>query len=518
MFLLNLKSEMMKKLYYFLSAILIITISCKEAQKKKTDSLPEKVTLTKEQLLDKIKGGWAGQTIGCTYGGHTEFRYNGTMIQDYVKIEWNDTIVKWWYDNIPGIYDDVYMDATFVKVFDRLGLDAPADSFATAFATAEYPLWHANQTARYNLLNGIKAPESGHWKNNFHAEDIDFQIEADFAGLMTPGMINSGVAICDKIGHIMNYGDGYYGGVYVSAMYSLAFISDDIELIVNEALKVIPAESTFHQCMSDVIKYHKQYPADWKQTWFEMQRKWTEDAYCGVFDAFNIEAKINCAYILIGLLYGEKDFTKTMDISTRCGYDSDCNPASAAGILGTMIGYKHIPQTYLTSLKQAEDIDFAHTHASLNDIYTMSYNQALAMIKREGGSISDNAVEIKVQSPQTIPLEVSFAGLYPTKQIKENKPLTGTKEITFEGKGIIFNGWIKGDKNYVAKVKLFIDGQLAEEAELPADFRTRRNEISYKFDIPYGKHTATLKWENPEKGAEINITDILIYSDEPPKK
>ena len=42
---------------------------------------------------------------------------------------------------------------------------------------------------------------------------------------------------CDRIGHIMAYGDGWYGGVYVAAMYSLAYVSDDIEYIVTEGLK-----------------------------------------------------------------------------------------------------------------------------------------------------------------------------------------------------------------------------------------------------------------------------------------
>ena len=37
------------------------------------------VEISKEVLLDKIKGGWAGQTIGCTYGGPTEFKYRGAM-------------------------------------------------------------------------------------------------------------------------------------------------------------------------------------------------------------------------------------------------------------------------------------------------------------------------------------------------------------------------------------------------------------------------------------------------------
>ena len=186
-------------------------VSCTVPGKENTGKeMPENCTLSKERLLDKIKGGWAGQTIGCSYGGPTEFRYKGTFIQDYVPIEWHDHYIKYWFDNFPGLYDDIYMDLTFVDVFDRLGLDAPADSFAVAFARSEYPLWHANQSARYNVLQGIMPPASGHWLNNPHADDIDYQIEADYAGLMSPGMPNTASEISDKIGHIMNYGNGWY--------------------------------------------------------------------------------------------------------------------------------------------------------------------------------------------------------------------------------------------------------------------------------------------------------------------
>ena len=36
-----------------------------------------RLTMSHDVLLDKIKGGWAGQTIGCAYGGPTEFCYRG---------------------------------------------------------------------------------------------------------------------------------------------------------------------------------------------------------------------------------------------------------------------------------------------------------------------------------------------------------------------------------------------------------------------------------------------------------
>ena len=119
--------------------------------------------------------------------------------------------------DVSGEVDRIRFIRIFVEVFEKEGMEAPATSHANAFANAEYQLWHANQAARYNILNGIDPPGSGYWENNPHADDIDFQIEADFAGLMNPGMVNSSSEICDRVGHIMNYGDGWYGGVYVAA-------------------------------------------------------------------------------------------------------------------------------------------------------------------------------------------------------------------------------------------------------------------------------------------------------------
>ena len=81
--------------------------------------LPKTLTLTKQQLKDKIMGGWAGQTIGVTFGGPYEFRFNGTFIEDYQPLEWYDGYLKNAMVNIPGLYDDIYMDLTFVDVFNR---------------------------------------------------------------------------------------------------------------------------------------------------------------------------------------------------------------------------------------------------------------------------------------------------------------------------------------------------------------------------------------------------------------
>jgi ADP-ribosylglycohydrolase len=490
-------------------------------------SYPEEFTLSKDVLLDKIKGGWAGQVIGCTYGGPTEFKYNGTMIQDYIPIVWDDSRMEWYYNNAPGLYDDIYMDLTFVDIFEKEGLDAPAISHAKAFANADYMLWHANQAARYNILSGIEPPASGHWENNPHADDIDFQIEADFAGLMNPGMVNSSSEVCDRVGHIMNYGDGWYGGVYVAAMYSLSFYSDDIAFIVSEALRTIPEESQFFQCVHDVIIWHSQFPDDWKRTWFEVEKKWSSDIGCpnGVFQPFNIDAKINAAYIAIGMLYGEGDFGKTVDISTRCGQDSDCNPASAGGILGAILGYDAIPDYWKQGLDKVEDMDFKYTTISLNDTYDMSFRQALGMISMNGGKAGGDEVTIPLQKPEAVKYERAFEGHYPVRQIdlgRGGKELSAkderSYEFDFEGKGFVVKGNARKDPSMAEselKVEVYIDGELYEETVMPTQYITRKHEIAWKYNLTDGPHQVKIVLKDPEKGYGLHLSGVLIYGPEP---
>ncbi|GAB3800414.1 hypothetical protein GCM10028819_25660 [Spirosoma humi] len=483
------------------------------------------VTMTKATLQDKIKGGWAGQVIGCTFGGPTEFKFNGTMMNDYQPIPWYDGYIKKTMTENVGLYDDLYMDLTFVDVFEKKGLDAPVSEHANAFAKAGYMLWHANQVGRYNILNGMKAPESGHWLNNPHADDIDFQIEADFSGLMAPGMPNTAIQIGDPIGHIMNYGDGWYGGVYVGAMYALAFISNDVNYVVRESLKAVPAKSTFYQCIADVINWHRQFPNDWKRTWLEIQRKWSDEVGCseGVFAPLNIDAKINAAYIVLGLLYGQGDYTRTMQISTRAGQDSDCNPSSAGGILGTMLGYDKIPAYWKQGLHEAEDIDFKYTTMSLNDVYRVGMKQALQVIERNGGTVTANEVKILRQTPKPVRLEQSFSGHFPVEKRALNTELTDEYTTTFNGIGFIIEGGPalvnqasgRYDGEFASEVEVYVDNRKIETASLPASFTRRRYDLTWKYQLAPGSHTIRLKLLNPTKEFALRLRNLIVFSNEP---
>jgi ADP-ribosylglycohydrolase len=475
--------------------------------------------LTTEALRDKIKGGWAGQTIGVTFGGPTEFRYRGTMIDDYTPIAWYDGLLKETFEKTPGLYDDIYVDLTFLNVIEKHGLDAPAERFADAFAHAGYQLWHANQMARYNLLRGMKPPASGDWHNNPDADDIDFQIESDFIGLMSPGMPSAASEIADRVGHIMNSGDGWYGGVYISTMYALAFTSNDVNYVVTEGLKAIPVGTRFYQTISAVLDLHKQYPDDWKRAWFEIQKKWAEDVGCadGVFAAFNIDARLNAAYVVLGLLYGQGDMTRTISIATRAGQDSDCNPSSAAGILGAIIGYSKIPAYWKQGLSAVEPMAFQHAGLSLNDAYELTFKHALDLIRRNGGQVADDHVVVAVQPVKAVRVEQNFEGHFPVAEIPLHRRLSDETSFSFEGVGFVMQGSARSenDQDQVISAEMYIDEKMVERIQLPTNFTARRFTPFWKYGLPDGKHTVRLKIRSPAPGASINMERVVIYGSKP---
>lgn len=515
--------KIMKSINFWI--FLGIVIVCKGCSSSVTqDFIPKEFQITKEHLFDKVKGGWTGKVIGCTYGGSVEFLYNGIMIQDYVPIKWSKDRVRFYFDTFPGLYDDLYVNIIFVDVFERLRLNAPVDSFAINFANTGFPLWHANQAAKYNIKQGIMPPMSEHWLNNPHADDIDYQIEADFAGLMCPGMPNNASVISDKVGHIFSYGDGWYGGVFVGALYALSFVSYDMEMVVEEAIKTIPEQNDFYSYNRNVVDWYKEYQDDWKQTWFECEKKWSSEVGCpdGVFLPFNIDAKLKSAYVTIGLLYGKKDFFKTIDIAARCGQDSDCNTATAAGVLGTMLGYSNIPEYWKESLYGIEDIPFDYTNISLNKLSELSFDHALQVIKKEGGKIEGEKIIIQTQKPIAVKYEKSFENHFPVEKIAVNISLQDKAEFVYNGVGFVQKGYVKcDDENYSAKIEIYIDGVMVETANLPVVKETsiddRRVDLFHKYQLAPIDHKVRYQWLNPRTDAQVYLGEAVIYSNEPNK-
>ena len=359
------------------------------------------------EYRDRMAAGWIGQMVGVGWGAPTEFRFKGEIIPENKVPDWTPDMVNQFNQ------DDIYVEMTFLRTMELYGLDCSIRQAGIDFANSGYRLWHANRAGRDNLRNGTAPPDSGHPKFNSHADDIDYQIEADFSGLIAPGMPNVVIEMGEKFGRLMNYGDGVYGGQFVGGMYAEAFFEDDPLKIVEAGLACVPAESQFAECIRDTVRWWKENPNDWQKTWQLIEDKYQRNpAYrkfscSGPEGQFNIDAKINAAYIIMGLLYGDRQMEDTIVISMRCGQDSDCNPSNAGGVLGTTIGKSKMAPQFVSDLNP-EGV-FSHTAYSFPALVTVCEKLARQAVVQYGGRIEKtdegDVFVIPVQKPKPSRLE-----------------------------------------------------------------------------------------------------------------
>ncbi len=358
--------------------------------------------LSLAEYRDKMKAGWIGQMVGVGWGGPTEFRHCDKVVPLEAMPKWKPEMVNQFNQ------DDLYVEMTFLRTLEVHGLNVPIRQAGIDFANSGYKLWHANRKGRINLRRGIAPPDSGHPQFNPHADDIDYQIEADFSGLIAPGLPNAVIALGEKFGRLMNYGDGVYGGQFVGGMYTEAFFETDPLKIVQAGLACIPAESQYAETVRDVIAWHRENPDDWEKTWQKIMEKYQRNPQyrrfsCGMENDCNIDAKINGAFIVMGMLYGRGDFDQTIIISTRCGMDSDCNPSNAAGALFTAIGFAKLPKRFTSGLDN--DGVFSHTEYNFPKLIAACEKVARQVVVEAGGRIEKDAngaetFVIPVQAPK----------------------------------------------------------------------------------------------------------------------
>jgi|GEM_PF-434074 len=405
-----------KVLFVFILLFVAVTsVSYVQAQ----NSVVKERRLKVSDYRNKMMAGWLGQMVGVGWGAPTEFRYQSRIIPEDEVPVWQPKMVNVWGQ------DDLYVEMTFLRSLEMYGFDVSMRQAGIDFANSKYQLWHANNAGRINLRNGIAPPDCGHPEFNKHADDIDYQIEADYSGLIAPGLPNTVIALGEKFGRLMNYGDGLYGGQFVGGMYAEAFFENDPLKIVKAGLKCIPSGSQYAEAVRDVIKWHDENPDDWQKTWHLINGKYHDNpeyrrfSCTGKDSKFDIDAKLNGAYVVMGLLYGNCDLDQTTIISMRCGQDSDCNPSSAAGVIFTTVGFDKLPKRFTSGLER--DKKFSYTEYDFTRLIDVCEKLARNAVLQAGGRIEKNddgedIFVIPVKEPQQGKLE----------QCWEPGPIAGT--------------------------------------------------------------------------------------------
>lgn len=198
-------------------------------------------------------------------------------------------------------------------------------------------------TAYLNLKKGMNAPESGSAETNglIMAEQIGGQIFIDTWGWLFPGSPTKAADYAERAASVSHDKNGLYGARFIAACISHAFSAKSVEEVVEQSLKEIPADSTYHEVVRAVQAFHKKHPDDFWKCRAYLEEEWGYDKYTGVCHIIP-----NAGVCVLALLYGEGDVSRTIEIATACGWDTDCNAGNVGSIVGTLANIEGIEEKY----------------------------------------------------------------------------------------------------------------------------------------------------------------------------
>lgn len=286
--------------------------------------------ISAETVQDKIRGGLLGHLLGDLNGLEHEMKYidNPGRVQKYTPSlpdgAWTD--------------DDTDFEWVYLVEMQRRGVvPIPPRELPALWKThINRFIWCANQYARQLMDLGIEPPLTGQACFNPWSDfNISGQFESESWGLISPGMPRTAARIGLNYTHAVISGEPAQATQLFDAMIATAFLTGDIEKIIDAGLAAVDPASTVHRVVSDVRAWHRQYPGDWRTT-----RRLVKEKYSRFGGALRDRNgfELNTASVIGALLYGRGDYVQTSLTAFNFGWDADNNAATACTIVGVIKG------------------------------------------------------------------------------------------------------------------------------------------------------------------------------------
>lgn len=278
---------------------------------------------------DKVNACWLGKNIGGTMGTP----YEGT--REYLDIKGFVTKKG---EVLPN--DDLDLQLIWLLALEKDGAKKINSALLGEYWLSYIvPYWNEYGIGKANMRRGLMPPLAGDYENSWRDSNGAW-IRTEIWACVTPGNAGASAkyAIEDaKVDH--GVGEGTYAAAFVAAMQSSAFVISDIRKCIELGLAAIPEECRVAKSVKFVIDAYDEGVSA-KDTRNAVQ-KMNADIGDGWF-----ESPSNVAYTVLGLLYGEGDFKKSMIAAINCGDDTDCTGATVGATLGILNGMAGIPEDW----------------------------------------------------------------------------------------------------------------------------------------------------------------------------
>lgn len=286
-----------------------------------------------EKLQDQIRGGLLGQVLGDLNGLKHEMKYIAEPgnVERYVPAlpdgAWTD--------------DDTDVEWVYLVEMQQSGiLLLPPGRIAELWKRhINRRIWCSHLYLRQLLDLGIEPPLTGSVHLNPWAEfNLSGQFVSESWGLISPGMPQTAARIGTHYVHVSVDGEPIQAAQMFTSIIATAFLTDDIDQILNAGVAALDPASAMKRVIADVRQWHRQDPEDWRVTRRLLKERYALYGGTDVRDRNGV--KLNGGATIAALLYGKGDFVETLRLAFNFGWDADNNAAMAGTVVGVIKGWK----------------------------------------------------------------------------------------------------------------------------------------------------------------------------------
>lgn len=284
--------------------------------------------INKNWYRDKLYACWLGKNIGGTLGAPYEGVTHTLDIKGYKSKPG---------EPLPN--DDLDLQLLWLYVLECHGAENLNQNML-----AEYwidwipPHWNEYGIAKTNLKDGFLPPLSGELDNKRWQTSNGAWIRSEIWAAFAPGFSDIAMkyaAMDAMVDHGIS--EGTYAEMFTAALQSLAYYESDIRKLIDIALMKIPEECRIAKAVKLVVDAY-----DAGEPYLRVREKLVEQSR----DIGMFQAPANIGFVVIGLLYGEGDFKKSLICAINCGDDTDCTGATVGATLGIIGGTQIIPDDW----------------------------------------------------------------------------------------------------------------------------------------------------------------------------
>lgn len=305
-------------------------------------------TITKEQYYDKVRGCWLGKNIGGTLGAPFEAYRQAYDLEFYT------------HDLAEGVLanDDLDLQLVWLNAAEKYGPSVDAKVLSEYWISCIVPNWAEYGVSKSNLRMGIAPPFSGALNNDFKDSNGAW-IRSEIWACLAPGHPEVAVRYAYEDASVDHADEGVYAEVFTAALESAAFSESGLYELIDIGLSYIPADCGVAKAVKIAIDAYKS-GMTWKEARIKLLTEVPDSFGAQRPDSPNpdnlpvapwgYDAPSNIGLVVIGWLYGEGDFSKSICIAAGCAEDGDCTTATLGSILGIIMGEKNLPQKWLNPI------------------------------------------------------------------------------------------------------------------------------------------------------------------------